>query len=227
MNEKDVVAYLASNPDFLVRNSDLFERLLPPSRPLGDSVSDLQQVMVARLRGQVDALRSSQKELISNGRANEGNLARINQAVLMLIEADSVSEMARVISQDLPDVLGVDAVSLALESNETFSEDGSPGLKRLEKGAIESMMGPANAMLRANSGPYPDLFTEPDAVRSVALMRLEMTGDRPDALLAFGSHDPEWFTPDQGTDMVAFLAGVAARCLQRFVKAEMREVDYA
>jgi uncharacterized protein YigA (DUF484 family) len=82
---------------------------------------------------------------------------------------------------------------------------------------IDFWLGPADAMLRANTTGIPELFgTEAASIRSYAMMRLE-PGNGACGVVAFGSKDPEWFTPDQATDLVGFLAGVMARQLGRLL----------
>lgn len=216
LTETAVAKYLADNPEFLLRHSDLFEKMLPPGRELGSSVADLQRVMVTRLRDKVEELRVSRSELLTNGHANDENLSRIHGAALTLLEAETLSDLATSAAEVLPALLGVDCVAMAIESDEEYSEDGAPGLKRLPSETIEGWMGPAYSMLRANCQPMPLLFGD-TAVRSIALLRLELGEGQPAAVLGFGSCDPEWFAPEQETDLAEFLGGVAARCLKRFV----------
>jgi len=224
--ETEVSRYLLENPEFIVRHADLLTRLLPPGREVGEPVTDLQQVMVNRMRSQLDAIKSDHRELLSIGHANDQNLARIHAAALAMIEAQSIDTLANTICHKLPGLLGVDVVILGIESNDEYSESGVPQMKRFASDRIEEWLGPADTMLKANCQPVPELFDD-QPVRSIALLRLELGEGNPPALLAFGSFDPEWFTPDQSTDMAEFLSGVASRCLKRMIgRAPVNAYDY-
>jgi uncharacterized protein YigA (DUF484 family) len=54
-------------------------------------------------------------------------------------------------------------------------------------------------------------------VASEALMRLDLGEGGGVAMLALGAADPEQFQHGQGTDLLAFLAGVTARLMSRLV----------
>jgi len=217
--EHEVSQYLLDNPEFIVRNADLFAKLLPPGRDVGEPVADLQQVMVNRMRSQMDKMKANHRELLSIGHANDQNLARIHASALAMIEAQTIESFVQTISNTLPQTLGVDVVVLGIESEHEYSDSGLPAMKRFESGTIEGWLGPADSMLKANTQPMPQLFGDAP-VRSLALLRLDLGDGKPQALLAFGSFDPEWFTPDQSTDMAEFLSGVAARCMKRFISTE-------
>ena len=53
-------------------------------------------------------------------------------------------------------------------------------------------------------------------VRSMAMVRMAIWEPSRQGLLAFGSPDPEGFTPDMGSELVAFLARVVERTAERW-----------
>jgi hypothetical protein len=69
-------------------------------------------------------------------------------------------------------------------------------------------------------GPCPsarDLFDPGDpGVQSCALVRLSLGSPERQGMLAFGSADPEGFTPDMGPELVSFLARVVERTAARW-----------
>ena len=58
-----VIDYLRSHPDFLLRHAELLDAQHAPARRKGPGVLDLQQVMVERLRRDVARLRTDQDDL--------------------------------------------------------------------------------------------------------------------------------------------------------------------
>jgi len=53
-------------------------------------------------------------------------------------------------------------------------------------------------------------------IRSLALVRMAIWEPSRRGLLAFGSADPQGFTPDMGSELVAFLARVVERTAERW-----------
>ena len=50
-----------------------------------------------------------------------------------------------------------------------------------------------------------------------ALIRLDIHSKAPAGILAFGSRNPDFFAPDQGTELVTFLARVVERCIKAWL----------
>ena len=53
-------------------------------------------------------------------------------------------------------------------------------------------------------------------MQSCALVRLSLGSPERQGVLAFGSADPEGFTPDMGPELVSFLARVVERTAARW-----------
>jgi len=53
-------------------------------------------------------------------------------------------------------------------------------------------------------------------VRSMAMVRMAVFEPVRQGLIAFGSPEPEGFTPDMGSELVAFLARVVERTAERW-----------
>src|SRR5262245_3144697 len=85
VTEDDVVAYLQAHPDFLLDHPGLMDVLTPPRRKHAEGVVDMTQVMMSRLRGEIDRLRAEQSELIENSRQNQITRDRIHAAVLSIV----------------------------------------------------------------------------------------------------------------------------------------------
>lgn len=212
MTDDSVLVYLQSEPDFFVRHPDALQKMTPPPRDLNKGVSDFQNFFVDRLKGQIRDLRAAQRELIENGAENYTTLNRIHAAALRLCEATSIEDLGQIIRHEIPALCGVDRAILALEG-EGFGES----IAHLNVGQINTWLGPADVMLHAHTMGYPEIFgIDTAAMRSFALLRLE-TRPAYTGAIAFGSHDPEGFSPDQATDLVSFLNGILSRRLNHFL----------
>lgn len=215
IDESVVAAWLRANPDFFGRHPDLMDGLAPPTRDFGDQdegsgeIVDLQQVMLTRLRSEVDRREQACSELIDAGRTNLQSQSRIHEASLALLGARSLDHLIERISTDLPVILDIDASALCLESGEV-ARSTADGIRVLPGGAVDELLGAdRNVLLRANVSGDPRLFGESAGlVRSDALLRLRIREGMPHALLALGSRDIGRFYPKQGTELLGYLAHV-------------------
>ncbi len=56
-----------------------------------------------------------------------------------------------------------------------------------------------------------------DWIRSEACLKLDFGEGRLPGMLVMGAEDPHQFTPQQGTDLLAFFAGVFERAMRRWL----------
>ena len=56
-----------------------------------------------------------------------------------------------------------------------------------------------------------------DYIRSEACLKLDFGEGRMPGMLVMGSEDPHQFTPQQGTDLLTFFAGVFERAMRRWL----------
>lgn len=213
---EDVRAYLRDHPDFLVQNADLLHHLTPPSLDRGRGVVDLQAFMVERLRGEVRHLKDQQRALIGTTRANLNSQNRIHAAVLFLLDAQSFEQLIQTITTDLAVLLDLDVACLVIESNGYDTPHvQTSGVRVVEPGTVNRWLGKADVVLNADIQGDPALYG-PGAglVRSEALIRLQVSSETPEGMLAFGSREPDTFHTGQGTELVGFLARVVERVIR-------------
>ena len=79
-------------------------------------------------------------------------------------------------------------------------------------------LGARRVTLRQLVKASPDLYgADAAAVRSEALLRLDLGTGSIGGLLALGAVDPNRFHPEQGTDLLTFFGGVLERSLRRWL----------
>jgi uncharacterized protein YigA (DUF484 family) len=79
-------------------------------------------------------------------------------------------------------------------------------------------MGDKTVMLQDNiSGIEPIYGGGATLVQSQILLRIDISGDTPPAIIAFGSRDPNMFSDGQATDQILFLARVIERAFRRWL----------
>jgi uncharacterized protein YigA (DUF484 family) len=214
--ETAIAAYLKAHPDFLQRHPAIVVSLTPPSLDRGAAVVDFQRFMVSRLQSDVGQLMLENTALVQTARANAHGQARIHAAALALIEARSLGQMIEALTGDLMDVLDVDVIAMAVESNGVdLPHVAASGIRIVAPHAISALMGERGVLLRGGVSGDPSIYG-PGAglIRSEALLKLTISRRTPIGLVAFGSRDGELFHDGQGTEHIAFLGGVIERLLR-------------
>jgi uncharacterized protein YigA (DUF484 family) len=220
--EAQVAAYLRRHGDFLLRHPDLVLTLSPPSRwPEAGAVVDMQAFMIDRLKEEVNRIKGAAEDLILTSRSNMSTQNRTHQAVLMLLEAEDLAALARVIADDLPPVLDVDVATLCFEETaQPLPALAVSGIIRIPPGSVDLLMGGADRHCALNEEmPGDPALFGPGAglVASSALVRLAPDGACPAGVLALGSRHGCTFHAGQGTELISFLARVIEIRMQRFV----------
>jgi len=220
LTAEEVCAYLRAHPDFLVQHAEVVDHLTPPAMDRGRGVVDLQAFMVERLRGEIRDLKDQQRELITTTRANMNSQNRIHAAVLFLLDAQNFEQLIQTIATDLAVLLDLDIACLIVESNGLdIPHVHRTGVRVVEPGMIDQWLGTRDVVLASDTPGDPELFG-PGAglVRSQALIRLQISSETPEGLLAFGSREPDTFHQGQGTELVCFLARVVERCIRSWLE---------
>lgn len=216
---EEVQAFLREHSDFLVRHPDLIAHLLPPAVDRGEGVVDFQYFLVERLRGEVRRLKDAQRELVATSRANLNNQARVHAATLSLLDARSLEHLIDIITTDLVVLLDLDVICLLVEGNgREGPRVGNGGIRVVEPGLVRRRLGRRDVVLLGDVPEDPEIFGgAAGLVRSEALVRLHVSTEAPEGLLAFGSRDPAMFHQGQATELATFLARVVERTIRSWL----------
>ncbi|MGH8732443.1 MAG: DUF484 family protein, partial [Burkholderiales bacterium] len=149
---EDVVAYLKAHPDFFEKHPELAEAMALVPRVQGPGVIDMQQAILKRLRSEIDRLKNERTEIIANSKQNQIVQNRIQAAVISIIQASTFEKMIHVVTHELPELLDVDFITLAIEANaDAPKRVPVRGVYVLAPGAIDAAIGPdKHARLRAD-----------------------------------------------------------------------------
>src|SRR5262249_27807436 len=139
----DAVAYLKTHPCFFDKHPTLIETLALAPRLQAPGVIDMQQVILKRLRGEIDRLKNERSEIIANSKQNQIVQNRIQAAVISIIQATTFEKMIHVVTHELPELLDVDFITLAIEANaDAPKRVPVRGVYVLAPGAIAAASGP-------------------------------------------------------------------------------------
>ena len=217
---EDVVAYLKAHPTFVAEHPEV---ALGPSavpKDAGPGVIDMQQAILRRLRTEIDRLKGERTEIIANSRQNQIVQNRIQAAVISIIQATTFEKMIHVVTHELPELLDVDFITLAIEANaDAPKRVPVRGVYVLAPGVIDAALGAEkHARLRSTIAGEEAFFGDVARfVQSDVLMRLKVSSGSPDAVMCFGSRDPEAFGPEMSTELLFFLAKVLENTMRAWL----------
>lgn len=213
----DVRAWLQANPQTLLDDRSLLEEI--GLIPRGRNVVEFGRTALTKLEAAAEREADARKRIEDIARANFAAQTQTHVAALDLMEARSHSDLARRLDAVSVARFGLSAAAVAIEK-----PGGVPfGWRALEAGGVDAWLGGHGMTWLGPMFEGLELFGPATAeVRSVALIRmsLHLGGERGEharaGLAAFGSPEPEGFTPGMGCELVAFVAGVTARVAERW-----------
>jgi uncharacterized protein YigA (DUF484 family) len=202
--------FLSDNPEFLREDGGLLAEL--GLKVDAGNVVDFGPAAIARVHAahQREAMQRQQLEEIA--RANFSAQAQTHGAVIDLLDARNHADLAARLDHLARHRFGLAAAAVAIES-----EHAPAGWRLLVEGQVDLILGDHGlarmGVLPTALGLFGELRGE---IRSMALVRMAGWEPTRQGLLAFGSVDPEGFTPDMGSELVAFLARVVERTAERW-----------
>lgn len=231
LSEEDVLHFLRIHPDFLSRHPETLEFLLPPKQEDGVNVLDFQQYAIKHLQEKVQNVKDHFDQVITISRSNISTQYQVNEAVLALIQANTLEKLLEVLTTDMMRIFGVDVVRLGLESElgEThgayYPEDHYSGLVFLPHGIISSDMAGGSILMLADQEMPPEiaqlLFADCSHLAvSAVMLKLQLRRTGAAGVLAFGAREEGRFDPKQATDMLNFLSRVFEEILDQCLMRE-------
>ncbi len=226
--EDELRARIIADPAIVLEDRDLMRALVGASEAqMGRNIVDLRGLAMERLEARLDRLEETHRAVIAAAYDNLSGTNQIHRAILRMLDPEQFEGFLQMLGNDVAEILRVDAIKLVLESTEG---GGDASLERIgavlrvvEPGFIATYMqqgrGSQRPVLLRQNIPATDALYGPASVdmRSEALMKLDLGRGRMAGMLAMGSEDPHLFKPGQGTDLLAFFAGIFERSMRRWL----------
>lgn len=226
LNREQVERYLRQHPDLLrdalpdllADHPDITYHTLAatlPERELGRNVVDFQAHSLKHLRQESEVLRVGLEEMMDTARANLWLQSCTHQAVLAVLRADSFTDLARIITDEVPALLRTDMAMLSFEPG--LPKNAAVVVQEVPRSFIDSRLGADERfVLRPWVESEPMLYgSNAVGICSDALARLSFGEDLPEGLLVLGSRASENFYPEQGVELFGFFADVVEQCVRR------------
>ena len=222
MTRQMVADYLRANPNFLIENPELLDSLIPPEANHGRGVIDFQYYAIDHLRSASRKLKDRFHRLITSAQDNLSVQHQVHKAALAMVRATTAEQLLGAITVDLANLFDVDVVRLALESDlaglqETYyPEHHYSGICFVPSGMVKAALMGERVRLISDTQAEPPIGFEmifadcSNLVRSAALLHLNLERSGKQAILAFGVRANDHFHPQQGGELLQFLADIAA-----------------
>jgi uncharacterized protein len=226
---QDLRDVILSEPEAILEDRDVMAALVAANeRAMGENVVDLRGIAMSRMEARLDRLEDTHRSVIAAAYENLAGTNQVHRAVLQLLDPTGFEGFLRGLGAEVAQTLRVDCVRLVLESTRPADE---PTQRRIgevvhvaEPGFVAGYLaaarpGAARAVTLRRTRPEGAALygTQADAIRSEALLRLDLGAGRLPAMLALGAHDPHRFKAMQGTDLLGFFASVFERAMRRWL----------
>ncbi|GAA6158756.1 MULTISPECIES: DUF484 family protein [Ruegeria] len=220
---------ILAEPDAVLDDKDLMQALVAANeRARGDNIIDLRGIAMQRLEARLDRLEDTHRSVIAAAYENLAGTNQVHRAILRLLEPTGFEDFLRTLGTDVAEILRVDRITLVLE---TTALQQDPAIEKLggalavvEPGFVDNYLtfdrsGPAReVVLREVIHPTHRIFGEQaDHLRSEACMRLDLGEGRLPGMIIMSAKDPNHFTPQLGTDLLTFFAGVFERSMRNWL----------
>ena len=211
---------MKKNPDFLINNPDLFNILTPPDRSEGNRIVDFQNVMIEKIKKNLEELQHNQGHLIDTSRNNLTTQAQVHEAVLCLLETEALNHIGHIVTQDWADMLHIDVIRICFEVEHSINPPPLREVTLLQKGRVNEYLDQEDIiLLHGEANVYEDIFgPAKPLVKTEALIKIPKTKYNPPGILAFGSRDVDMFYPGQGTELLRFLGKSFHKCMIQWLK---------
>lgn len=222
----DLRAKIIANPDALLEDPDLMQALVGASEAeRGRNVVDLRGVAMDRLSARLDRLEDTHRHVIAAAYDNIAGTQQVQRAILRMMEPQDFAAFLAALSGEVADILRVDALSLVLESADPAALQSDGGvLAVMPENYVEGYitLGRDMPARQVTLRPYQKVGGSLYGVRaryikSEACLKIDLGPEKMPAMLVMGSEDPQLFTPQHGTDLLTFFAGVFERVVRRWL----------
>ncbi len=208
----EVRAFLQAHPELLTGDRELLEMLhLIAAQP--NKVVDFGRAALARLEEKAKRETGARKAVEQLARSNFTAQAQTHAVVIDLLESRNHSDLARRLDRGAQERFGLVGAVIAMDG-----PDAVPfGWKKFDDGGVDFLLGEDGLSGLGQSFVSEALFGDmAGKIGSAAVVRMALWSPVRHAVVAFGSPDPDGFSPDMGAELVAFLARVVERVAERW-----------
>ena len=222
---------IIARPDVILDDQDLMQALIDAnSQSLGGNIVDLRGIAMDRLETRLDRLEELHRSVIAASYESLSGINQVQRAILRMMDAVDFQQFLSDLQGDVADILRVQSIKLVLETRQTDRNsnhvfgDFNDAITVAIPGFIEAYLTQGKNTLardvtlrKIQYGAEQVYGNAAEFLRSEAALRLDFGRGKLPGLLLMGSDDLHQFTPQHGTDLLAFFAGVFERVMRRWL----------
>ena len=211
--DKEVAAYLLANPDFFVDRDRLLLKIQVPHKSKG--TISLVEKQLDVIRDRQKKTRRQLKEFVENAERNKEIFDKSRKLILSMMAAKQSSKFFAALEKGLKRDFGCKANSLVVfgkpKQINHFTSRIPAESARKYVGALMQSKVPTLGTLRPREQDF--LFRDQsEKVKSAAVLTIR-DKNKHLGMLAIGSSDMEYFTPDMDTLFINFIAETLGKLL--------------
>ncbi|MFZ8945736.1 MAG: DUF484 family protein [Paracoccaceae bacterium] len=229
--DTDLRKKILARPNVILDDKDLMRALVgAKEEAMGGNIVDIRGIAMERLEHRLDRLEDTHRSVIAAAYENLAGTNQIHRAILRMMDPLDFPSFLSNLDEDVREILRVEYVALFLETRkrDTRSFESVLGAHNIVKlvpaGFVDTYLTlgrntPVRDVILREIPRQSDSIYESDLsrIKSEALMRLKFGAGRLPGMLVLGAEDPHQFSPHQGTDLLAFFAGVFERIMRRWL----------
>ena len=229
--DTDLRKKILARPNVILDDKDLMRALVgAKEEAMGGNIVDIRGIAMERLEYRLDRLEDTHRSVIAAAYENLAGTNQIHRAILRMMDPLDFPSFLSNLDEDVREILRVEYVALFLETRkrDTRSFESVLGAHNIVKlvpaGFVDTYLTlgrntPVRDVILREIPRQSDSIYESDLsrIKSEALMRLKFGAGRLPGMLVLGAEDPHQFSPHQGTDLLAFFAGVFERIMRRWL----------
>lgn len=211
--------YLIDHPDFFEENPEILE-VINLSHDSGKAIS-LVERQITIMRDKNKALSSQVEQLIGTAKNNDQLLAKTNQLVLKLIQAEDLNSLIEALDTSLKNDFNTEFYSLTLIDKGLYASKTAANLVSEEdaKSKISSLLSAQKAVSGVLREEQINFLFEQSANSVASVIALPLNSSEPLGILALGSSDADFYSHGIGTVFIDYIGALLNELIPRHFKA--------
>ena len=200
--------YLTEHPNFFEENPDTLEAI-NVSHDSGKAIS-LVERQITIMRDKNKAQSAQVEQLIETAKNNDQLLAKTNQLVLKLIQAEDLNSLIEALDTSLKNDFNTEFYSLTLIDKGFYASKTLANLVSEEdaNSKISSLLSAQKAVSGVLREEQINFLFEQSANSVASVIALPLNSSEPLGILALGSSDADFYTHDIGTVFIDYIGAL-------------------
>ena len=222
---------IMAQPNVILDDQDLMRALVEAnSQSVGGNIVDLRWIAMERLETRLDRLEELHRSVIAASYENLSGINQVQRAILRMMDAAEFQQFLNDLQGEVADILRVQSIKLVFETQQSDIKSNNPltnindAITLVIPGFIEAYLTQGKNTLarrvtlrKIQYGAEQVYGDSAEFLRSEAALKLDFGRGTLPGLLLMGSDDPHQFTPQHGTDLLAFFGGVFERVMRHWL----------